>query len=77
MSEPRRQETVRVATIVWGVILLIAAVFGLATLVFGVGVNSAALVWVIVGLGALLVLAGIAGAIAQAVRRTQRDHTLD
>jgi protein-S-isoprenylcysteine O-methyltransferase Ste14 len=76
MSESR-QEPVRVATIVWGVILLIAAVLGFATLVFGVGLNGAALIWVVVGLGALLVFAGIAGAIAQSVRHTQRDHTLD
>jgi NADH:ubiquinone oxidoreductase subunit 6 (subunit J) len=68
MNEQQRQGSVRATTIVWGVILLIAALLGLATLVFGVGLNGAALVWVVVGLGAVLVLAGIAGAVVRSLR---------
>ena len=60
--------TVRVGTIVWGVILLVfaAAAFGVA--VFDLREFQAnAVVWVVTGLGGVLVLAAIVALIARTV----------
>jgi hypothetical protein len=58
---------VRVGTIVWGAILVAVAVFAFLAAQFGIGPSGpAALLWTIVGFGALLVVAAIVTAIVRA-----------
>jgi hypothetical protein len=73
-TQPRRP---RATTIVWGVILLLAAALAMATTLFGMSLGGNVALWLIVGFGGLLVLAGITGAIVQAVLRSLHDHTLE
>jgi hypothetical protein len=60
--------TVRVGTIVWGVILLAFAAVVFCIAVFDLRVLQAAtLTWVLIGVGGVLVLAALIAAIARAV----------
>ena len=56
----------RAATIVWGVILLLASATAFAALM---GLKGPVVIWVVVSLGVLLVLAGVIGAAVQFARR--------
>lgn len=59
----------RVSTIVWGVLLLLLAGAAFAITALDVEIFSgASIAYVVVGLGALLVVAAIVGAIARAVK---------
>lgn len=63
----------RVSTIVWGVALLLIAASSFAFIAWDVElVRGFTLVHVVVGLGALLVVAALVGAIAQLTRRPER-----
>ena len=70
MTEPTTGRTpVRVGTIVWGTILLALAALSITITLFDPIEYSATFVlWVVVGFGSLLVLGGIAGAIARSSR---------
>lgn len=62
----------RASTIVWGVLLLLIAATSFAFVAWDVElVSGFSLVHVVVGFGALLVLAALVGAIAQLTRRGQ------
>jgi hypothetical protein len=66
--------TVRVGTIVWGAVLLALAALSITITLFDPIEYSATFVlWVVVGFGSLLILGGIAGAIARSSR--SRDTT--
>jgi NADH:ubiquinone oxidoreductase subunit 6 (subunit J) len=58
------------ATIVWGVILLLIAAVAFAAVM---GLEGSTVVWVIVSVGAVLVLCGIVGAAVQLARR-EKQH---
>ncbi|MCU1441691.1 MAG: hypothetical protein JWP85_2688 [Rhodoglobus sp.] len=60
----------RATTIVWGVILLLAAATAFAALM---GLNGPVVIWVVVTLGVMLVLVGVIGAAVSAARRG-REH---
>jgi predicted phage tail protein len=65
---------VRVGTIVWGAVLLALAALSITITLFDPIEYSATFVlWVVVGFGSLLILGGIAGAIARSSR--SRDTT--
>lgn len=66
-TESRGQ--VAVATVVWGVILLVTAGLAFAVAMFDVAVITPTVIgWSVVGLGGLLVLAAIVGVVARMVR---------
>lgn len=68
----------RVSTIVWGVLLLLLAGAAFAVTALDVEVFSGASVaYIVVGLGALLVLAAIVGGIAQLTRRAERVEPVE
>jgi hypothetical protein len=75
MTDPNAGRTpVRVGTIVWGAVLLALAALSIAITLFDPIEYSATFVlWVVVGFGSLLVVGGIAGAIARSAR--SRDTT--
>jgi hypothetical protein len=82
MTEPTTTRTpVRVGTIVWGTVLLaLAALSATITLVDPIDYSPLFFMWVVVGFGALLVIGGIAGAIAKAAGKRRADDaasTLD
>ncbi|HEY4267182.1 MAG TPA: hypothetical protein VGM94_03215 [Galbitalea sp.] len=62
---PRRH--VRVGTIVWGAILVGIAVFAILVLTTG-PLTGAAVLWSVVGFGALLLIAALVAAIVRAAR---------
>jgi hypothetical protein len=65
---------VRTGTIVWGgILLLAAAIAATATLVNPVIYTPHFILWTIIGFGALLVLAGIIGAIARVSTKAQPE----
>jgi hypothetical protein len=70
MTDPNAGRTpVRVGTIVWGAVLLALAALSITITLFDPIEYSATFVlWVVVGFGSLLVLGGIAGAIARSAR---------
>lgn len=70
MSEPTTRQPVRVGPIVWGSILLLVASITGAAAVLGTW-NTSTVVWVVIAFGALIVIAGIIGAIGRAF--TPRD----
>jgi predicted phage tail protein len=59
---------VRVSTIVWGAILVGAAVFAVVA-TRGGALDAASVLWTVVGFGAVLILSAVVGAIVRAVRR--------
>jgi uncharacterized membrane protein len=75
----------RVSTIVWGVALLIIAASSFAFVAWDVElVEGFTLVHVVVGFGALLVVAALVGSVAQLTRRsspiaetTEKDQPVD
>jgi hypothetical protein len=79
MSDIRNQP-VAVPTVVWGVVVLVIAVgaYVFATLDIG-EFTTAAIVWGVIGIGVLLIVAGVIGAIARAVRpgRASTDRLTD
>jgi heme/copper-type cytochrome/quinol oxidase subunit 3 len=73
-TTPHDRRRVRVGTIVWGAILVAVAVFAFLAAQFGIGPSGpAALLWTIVGFGALLVVAAIVTAVVRAIASTTRD----
>ena len=69
VADPRLRP--RASTIVWGAILLIVAAVALVASRIDTSVFTPAFViWTVVGVGALLVLGGIVGAIARATTRS-------
>ena len=77
MTEPTTARTpVRVGTIVWGTLLLaLAALSATITLVDPIDYSPLFFMWVVVGFGALLVIGGIAGAIAKSVGQRRANDT--
>jgi hypothetical protein len=75
MTETTTERTpVRVGTIVWGTLLLaLAALSATFTLVDPLDYSPLFFIWVVVGFGALLLIGGIAGAIARAARKSRVD----
>jgi hypothetical protein len=70
-TTPHDHRRVRVGTIVWGAILVAVAVFAFLAAQFGIGPSGpAALLWTIVGFGALLVVAAIVTAVVRAIAST-------
>lgn len=60
----------RAGTIVWGVILIVIAVYAVLATTLGFGPASpSAVVWIVVGLGALLIVVALVVAIVRAARR--------
>jgi hypothetical protein len=77
-QSPTAQSTerlpVRTGTIVWGgILLLAAAIAATASLVDPVIYTPHFILWTIIGFGALLVLAGIIGAIARVSTQAQPE----
>lgn len=56
----------RASTVFWGAVLLLIATVAVMTVVFG-SWSWTAVVWLIIAFGALMIAAGIAGAIGRAV----------
>lgn len=73
MSEPGNSGTsVRIGTVVWGVILLLVAVLAFAARRFELwDLPPSFPVLAVVGIGALLVLIGVVGGLATLGRRTR------
>lgn len=67
MSEPTptTRQPVRVGPIVWGTILLLVATLAGATAILGTW-NPTTFVWVVIAFGALIVVAGLIGALGRA-----------
>lgn len=67
MSEPTTttRRPVRVGPIVWGSILMLVASITGATALLG-SWNAATIVWIVITFGALIVIAGLIGAISRA-----------
>jgi uncharacterized protein YraI len=60
---------VRVSTVVWGVLLLLAAAAAFAITTLDVNVfTGASVAYLVVGVGVLLVIAAVVGAVARAVK---------
>ena len=60
----------RAGTIVWGTILIVVAVYSVLATTLGFGPASpSAVVWIVVGLGALLIVVALVVAIVRAARR--------
>ena len=71
---PQKKQGIKVATVVWGVILLVIAGIAFAGAAFTPTVYDAAFVaWAVVGLGTLLVLAAVVGGIAR-VTAKKEEH---
>ncbi|MFP7761724.1 hypothetical protein [Marisediminicola sp. LYQ85] len=68
------ERTMRAGTVVWGLILfVVAALTFVVTTLEPDFVTGEVVVWAVVGLGAVLVAAGVIGAIARAARRRDDD----
>ncbi len=67
ITTPQAHRRVRVGTIVWGTLLVAAAVIAIIVLTTG-PLSPAAALWVIVGVGALLVVSALVTAIVRAGR---------
>jgi hypothetical protein len=70
MTDPNAGRTpVRVGTIVWGAVLLALAALSITITLFDpIEYSTTFVLWVVVGFGSLLVVGGIAGAIARSTR---------
>ena len=70
MSDIRNHQPVAVPSVVWGVIVLVIAVgaFVFATLDLG-ELTTASIVWAVIGVGVLLIVAALIGAVARVGRR--------
>jgi hypothetical protein len=69
---PRPRRQVRVGTIVWGAILVGIAVFAILILTTG-PLTGTAVLWSVVGFGALLLVAALVAAIVRAARGSRPD----
>ena len=71
-TDPNEPRPIRPSTVLWGVILLVvAALAALSTYLRPVDYSPAFWLWTIIVVGGLLVLAGIAGAIARSSRKAR------
>lgn len=67
---------IRYGTVIWGVLLLIGAALVVANSVLGPdGYDGTDVVWLVVGVGALLVVAAIIGAVARGVASAAKRAT--
>jgi len=78
MSDIRNHQPVAVPSVVWGVIVLVIAVgaFVFATLDLG-ELTTASIVWAIIGVGVLLIVAALIGAVARVARRQVSTGSTD
>jgi predicted lysophospholipase L1 biosynthesis ABC-type transport system permease subunit len=67
MSTPTTRRPPRIGTIVWGAILAGVAALALI-LILGGPLSSTAILWSVVGFGAVLVLAAVAAGVVRAAR---------
>ena len=76
MSDVRKNQPVAVPSVVWGVIVLViaAGAFVFATLDIG-EFTVAGIVWAVIGLGALLIVAAIIGAVVRAAAPAKAADT--
>ncbi|GAB3605224.1 hypothetical protein GCM10027413_06330 [Conyzicola nivalis] len=76
-TTPLAPLTPRIGTIVWGGILLVVAAIAIFASQVDFGdATPAAIVWSVVGFGAVLVVAGIIAAIVRAARKDKAEPDL-
>ncbi|MDQ1570967.1 MAG: hypothetical protein QOF79_1641 [Actinomycetota bacterium] len=76
----RHSTPARAGTIVWGTILIVVAVYSVLTTTLGFSATTpSAVVWIVVGLGALLIVVALVVAIVRAARngRSTEHHSID
>ena len=75
MTENTHHRPARIGTIVWGALLVGIAVFSLLA-ILAAPLSSIALLWSIVGFGALLLISALVAAIVRTVRAKEPDQPI-